>query len=507
MQKRIHHFFVYCRLTVVFIVVALLMLYFESVKSVFLSASAPIWYSHTITIFASAALATAVTYTLRRIAHNAQQQTHLLLESVAEGIYGVDTTGHCTFVNPAFLHILGYQHADEVIGKHIHTLIHHSHADGTPYPAQTCRMYQSYRNNEKIYVDDEVFWRRDGTAVQVEYWSYPIVREGKILGSVATFLDITHRKQAEEALRLSEQRFRDVSEAAGEYLWEIDANMIYTYVSQRSTDVKGYSPEALLGHAPTEFMPEADIGAVVEIINRAITHKTRFTLQHRDITPTGQVYWEEVNGVPFYNKSGQLLGLRGAGLNITERKEKEAQIHQLAFYDALTQLPNRRLLNERLSQMMTLSRRTGHHGALLFLDLDNFKPLNDAHGHEIGDKLLLEVANRLNDSVREIDTIARFGGDEFVVVLSDLNTKRTEAEIEARIIAEKISARLSSPYQFSVNHDGEPSQSIEHRCTASIGVAMFNQQKMTQEEMMKRADSAMYQAKESGRNAIHFYPE
>lgn len=119
----------------------------------------------------------------------------LLLNSMAEGAYGVDTNGMCTFVNQSFLRILGYDYADEIIGKHIHELIHHSHPDGSPYPAQECRMYAAYQHFQAIHVDDEVFWRKDGRAIPVEYWSQPIVRDGVVMGAVATFLDITERKK------------------------------------------------------------------------------------------------------------------------------------------------------------------------------------------------------------------------------------------------------------------------------------------------------------------------
>lgn len=139
--------------------------------------------------------------TQRELLRKSEEQTRLLLDSAAEGIYGVDIQGNCTFVNAAFLRILGYQDADEILGKHIHELIHYARADGSRYPAEECRMYQAFRCNEKIQVGDEVFWRRDGSAFPVEYWSYPIVRDGQVAGAVATFFDITERKQAEQELR------------------------------------------------------------------------------------------------------------------------------------------------------------------------------------------------------------------------------------------------------------------------------------------------------------------
>ncbi|GAB1233957.1 hypothetical protein UT5_03500 [Ferrigenium sp. UT5] len=299
-----------------------------------------------------------------------QESLQRLLDSMAEGMYGVDNRGRCTFVNRAFLRILGFASAREVLGRHIHTLIHHSHADGTPYPATECLMYQAFQLNQSAHCDDEVFWRKDGVALPVEYWSHAIVADGKVVGAVATFLDIS------------------------------------------------------------------------------------------------------------------------------ERREKEQHIHQLAFYDALTNLPNRRLLLERLQQSMAVSARNGRHAALMLLDLDNFKKLNDSKGHAAGDELLREVARRLQNAMREGDTVARLGGDEFVLVLDNLSIAPQEAAEQAEIVAEKIRAALNQPYQL-----GE----YAHHISPSIGVVMLRGHRETLDALLKHADIAMYQAKQAGRNTIRFY--
>ena len=191
---------------------------------------------------------------------------------------------------------------------------------------------------------------------------------------------------------------------------------------------------------------------------------------------------------------------------VTRRKAMEEQVRQLAFYDALTGLPNRRLLADRLSQTMAASRRSELYGALMFLDLDNFKPLNDMHGHGVGDLLLLEVASRLTACVREVDTVARFGGDEFVVLLSELHANKTESTAQAGIVAEKIRASLSEPYRLTVpQRKGMADSVVEHHCSASIGVVVFVNHEASQDEILKWADAAMYQAKKAGRNLVEFY--
>lgn len=191
--------------------------------------------------------------------------------------------------------------------------------------------------------------------------------------------------------------------------------------------------------------------------------------------------------------------------DITERKQMEEQVRQLAFYDTLTNLPNRRLFNDRLNQTMAASRRSGCYGAVMFLDLDNFKPLNDTHGHAVGDLLLIEAAKRLKNSAREMDTVARFGGDEFVVMLCELGEDKAESTLQARAVAEKIRATLSEPYLLHVEQDGMNDTTVEHRCTVSIGIALFINHIGSPDDIMKWADEAMYQAKEAGRNLIRLH--
>ncbi len=182
--------------------------------------------------------------------------------------------------------------------------------------------------------------------------------------------------------------------------------------------------------------------------------------------------------------------------DVTLRKRSEEEIHRLAFYDSLTQLPNRRLLHERLLQSMSLSERSGRHGALMFIDLDHFKTINDTQGHDVGDLLLKEVAARLKRNVREGDTVARLGGDEFVVTLEGLSTDASEAASHTETIAEKIRSELSQPYLL---------KDTEHHSSPSIGISLYRGQEFSLDEVLKQADLAMYQAKAAGRNMLCFF--
>ncbi len=215
--------------------------------------------------------------------------------------------------------------------------------------------------------------------------------------------------------------------------------------------------------------------------------------------------WLETHAVPML-ENGETLHL-AVTRDITQRKQMEERIRQLAFYDPLTNLPNRRLFNDRLSQAMTLSKRTGCYGALMFLDLDNFKPLNDTYGHAVGDLLLIEAAIRLKNAIREVDTIARLGGDEFVIILSELNADKTEATSQARVIAEKVLTSLAEPYLLSTGMKGPENPIVMHRCTVSIGIVVFIDHETTEDNILKCGDAAMYQAKERGRNQISFWTE
>jgi len=193
---------------------------------------------------------------------------------------------------------------------------------------------------------------------------------------------------------------------------------------------------------------------------------------------------------------GKPSGIIGVILDITDRKQAEQQIHQLAFYDPLTGLPNRRLLMDRLHQEFAIGARTGQYGAVLFIDLDNFKMLNDSKGHDIGDLLLIEVAKRLISCVRDGDSVARLGGDEFVVVLESLDSVAEEAAAQTELVAEKIRAALSELYLLNKH---------QYHSTPSIGVALFMGYQSSLDDLLKHADTAMYQAKTAGRNAIRFY--
>jgi diguanylate cyclase (GGDEF)-like protein len=203
------------------------------------------------------------------------------------------------------------------------------------------------------------------------------------------------------------------------------------------------------------------------------------------------------------------LGLQRDRLQeeVARRVKSEELVRQLAFHDALTGLPNRLMLNDRLGQVMAACKRNGQYGALMFLDLDNFKPINDAHGHELGDFLLMEVAGRLTDCVREVDTVVRLGGDEFVVMLGELDADKAASTEHAMLVAEKIRVSLAQPYILALSLPAQKNGAKELRCevSASIGLAVFSGHEACQADILKWADAAMYRVKETGRNAVAIF--
>lgn len=197
-------------------------------------------------------------------------------------------------------------------------------------------------------------------------------------------------------------------------------------------------------------------------------------------------------------EDGNRVGAVVVFQDISERKANEAKIKDLADYDQLTRLPNRRLLLDRLSLALPASARRKNYGAIMFLDLDNFKILNDTKGHDFGDLLLKEAAKRLLSCVRAEDTVARLGGDEFVVLLEDLSPDEQQARVQAKFVGEKLRDTLAAPYML---------EEYVHYCTSSIGISLFKGTDIQSGELLKRADTAMYQAKAAGRNAVRCFDE
>ncbi len=310
---------------------------------------------------------------------------------------------------------------------------------------------------------------------------------------LVTGVDITARKSNEQALVTSEQRFRDVVEAAGEFVWETDAAWRYTYLSERMEAILGYKVKEMLSHTPAYFFHDQGKDEMQPFgsFNDSVKADGFRGFEHAYKTKSGDLVWLRISGAPVINSQSEVIGYRGVGEDVTERKRIEQQIELLATRDALTLLPNRLLLNDRVSQGIYQAKRTGEMLALFFIDLDQFKHINDSLGHDVGDALLVKTAARLEECVRRQDTVARLGGDEFIVVLCGLNN------IDEIIhIAQKILHSVSQPLTL-YDH--------ELIITCSIGISLFPSDGMDIQALMSNSDTAMYHAKSVGRNNFQFY--
>lgn len=315
--------------------------------------------------------------------------------------------------------------------------------------------------------------------------------------------EIARRKQVDKDFAEQEEFFRLIAENVDDFIAVLDLKGRRLYNSPSYARLFG-DVDAMKGTDSFAEIHPDDRERIQQVFSDAVQRGIGQRAEYRFVLPDGKVCYMESSSGLIKNSQGQPQSVVVVSHDVTERKMVELEINKLAFHDTLTQLPNRRLLDDRLEQAITACKRSGHHGAVMFLDPDNFKPLNDTHGHKAGDLLLVEVARRLANCVREVDTVARFGGDEFVVVLSDLAGEKSECAAQATNVAEKIRVALSGPYWLTSNAKGSTKMITYTELGASIGVVLFNKNSYA-ENLFKQADKAMYHAKEAGRNQLFFY--
>ncbi|MBI5435565.1 MAG: EAL domain-containing protein [Nitrosomonadales bacterium] len=275
-----------------------------------------------------------------------------------------------------------------------------------------------------------------------------------------------------------------------------DSNGVVIRVNRVFTELTGYSAEEAIGKNLDMLKSDRQDAEFYPRMREILDRDNYWQGEIWNYRKSGEIYPEWLTMTAVVGKDGKITNYICAFFDITERKQAEEKIHNLAFYDPLCQLPNRRLLFDRLYQAVTTSARNHTCAGLLFIDLDNFKILNDTRGHDIGDLLLIEVSRRLQTCIRESDTIARLGGDEFVVLLEGLSEDRTQAAVQAREVGEKVLKAINQPYML---------KDIEQYSSASIGISLFANYRQNLDDLLKQADTAMYAAKKSGRNTLRFF--
>ena len=425
-----------------------------------------------------------------------------LLETASDGIHVLDRKGNVVEFSLSFARMLGYS-PQETARLNVQDWDACTFAD--ELIAEVNELLTEPRSFETKHR------RKDGCIIDVEINAKGIVLDGTPF-LYASSRDVTDRKKAERALHNSKLFIQSILDSVTSEIAVLDEHgvIVATNEAWRKFAIENSIGPALaagshiginyLGVMQGVRIESNDVTGVLQSIKGVIDgHLPSFGCEYFCHFPNAK-RWFSMTVTPHHT------GDRGAVVvhtDITVRKQAEELMHSLAYYDSLTQLANRRLLQERLNLVMANNRRSGLHGALIVVDLDNFKPLNDAHGHAVGDLLLKEVANRLLASVRESDTVARVGGDEFVVVLSALDANPEKSRHLATQIAEKIRSRLDTPYSLTLQQALSES-TLVHKCSSSVGVSLFAPYDSNQIEIFQRADSAMYRAKASGRNAVRF---
>lgn len=403
---------------------------------------------------------------------------HKALGSISQGVLIVDGQGAVTFVNAALCAITGYPE-DEILGRAPDFLW--ADADGSAAlwssAGAPCTLPGKRRDGEPFWFEATVSPVQGG--------------QGETTHRVLVLRDITEHRRIEQEMRIAATAFESLHG-----MIVTDANGIILRVNRAFTRVTGYTADEVIGHTPALFKSGRHDADFYVKMWQSLADRGAWFGEIWDRRKNGEVFplLQSISAVR--GEDGQVTHYVAAFSDISERKEAEEKIRHLAFYDPLTGLPNRRLLVDRLQQAMVLGERTGNHGALLFIDLDEFKSLNDTLGHDVGDLLLIEVASRLLEAIRASDTAARLGGDEFVVMLEELAEEATEAAEQARLVGEKVLVALNQPYHLAGH---------ELRSTPSIGLTLFAGRRATIDELMRQADLAMYQSKSAGRNALHFF--
>lgn len=344
-----------------------------------------------------------------------------------------------------------------------------------------------------------------GDAITVRVDCLRVLRDDPVLAVHVALTNISDKKRDETRLREQEEFFRLIAENIDGFIAVLDSEGRRIYNSPSYARLFG--ERNLAGTDSFADIHPEDCERVKQAFCKTVATGVGQHLEYRFMMPDGRIRLME--------SRGGLIADCGSGANrvvvvandVTERYEAEQKIHHLAFYDALTQLPNRLTLNDRLQQAMSASKRSNRYGAVMFLDLDNFKPANDQHGHGAGDQILVQAAARITGCVREIDTVARFGGDEFVVLLGELDAELAPSVSQASMVAEKIREAIAAPFSLQITLKNGSHIVREYHCTASIGIKMFLNHDNCEEEILRLADIAMYRAKKNGRNQISFHSD
>ena len=411
------------------------------------------------------------------------------IEGSGHGLWDWNLVDNTVFFSGQWKQMLGYR--EDEIGDRLDEWEKRIHPDDKPATMGAVRDYIEGRSAS--YVSEHRVQCKDGTYKWILDRGLVVTRgaDGKPQRMIGTHSDISERKNSEDILRIAGTAFE-----SQQGMFITDANKVILRVNKAFTQITGLAPEEAVGQTPRLFASGRHDAAFYAQMWDSIGRSGGWRGEIWNRRKNGTVYPQLLSISSVRNEAGLLTHYIGAFSDNTSYRAAEEQIENLAFSDLLTGLPNRRMLIVRLQQALADSKPEGRQWALLFIDLDNFKTLNDALGHEQGDRLLKDAAERIVACLRNGDLLARLGSDEFVVLMGRLSEETAQAIVQAQATSGKIIAALGQAYRL---------EGAEHHCTASIGVTLFGQKPEEPHEPMRRAELAMYQAKAAGRNTLRFF--
>lgn len=429
--------------------------------------------------------------TERRRMENALRQSEEryrnIVESIGDPYYEVDVAGTFTLANPAFCRMLGYDIAN-IVGCSYRQFQTRAMANEVFKTFNT-----AFLRRDTIASFDWEIIKSDGNVVTGEGSVQPISDgDGRITGFRGILRDVTERRRMEDALRDSESRFRALTELSTDWYWELDLEFRYTALRGHHTS-EGPLTRSFIGRLAWETTLQVEAPGSWEQLRRTLEARQPFRdVVMRRVNSTKEPLYISASGEPVFDLKGGFQGYRGASREITQQKLAESRVQYLASHDALTGLANRGSFSQLLTAAIESSRRYKRCFALMYLDLDRFKFVNDTLGHQVGDELLIALSTRFRNALRASDVIARLGGDEFVILIQEVENAE-----QAVAVAEKLLESAGVAVALSGGR--------ECRVTVSIGITLFPQDGTDDVSLMKRADIAMYFAKEKGKNNYQFY--
>ena len=431
---------------------------------------------------------------LKDTSHEMEQKKYWLesiLNSMDEGVYAVDFESKILHVNAKACALLGYTQ-EEMLGQHAHKLFHSHAKNGDIVPFEECTIHKTMMEKNTCMNDTEYFTCKDSHMIPVEILGNTIMYEGKALGMVFAFRDISEKKTLEEKMKL----LSTALEATTNAVVITDKEAIIKWTNKGFEKMTGFEISEALGRNPHELVGSGKQEKIFyEQMWKTLLSNQSWNGEVINKRKDNELYYEALHITPVSDEHGHITHFIAIKEDISERKHLEGEMEHLAFYDPLTDLPNRRLLMDRIERAIVSAKRYRTFGAVFFLDLDYFKRINDELGHDVGDLLLQDMAKRLQNSLRQGDSIARLGGDEFVILLEDLGETKIFATQYMKALAQKIQDAFLPPFIYN-----EKSYTL----SISLGGVLFTG---TQEAniILKNADSALYEAKQTGRHKSCFY--